>query len=123
MVSLGHNELKIGPTANQYRDGNQQERQFCWLYIHVVIDLGNVKASLINVIFNSLRSIDADICIGWLDTFGSDNGISPAGPQAIIWTNAALLLTGLYCEHFSTLLVCGGLVWVPDLYTLAKMTS
>ena len=65
---------------------------------------------------NSLRSIDAYICIGWLDTFGSDNGISPAGRQAIMRTNAALLLTGPLVTFF----VCGGLVWLSVLYTLAK---
>ena len=29
-----------------------------------------------------------------LTTIGSDNGLSPGQPQAIIWTNAGILLIG-----------------------------
>ena len=36
----------------------------------------------------------AHICVGNLTTIGSDNGLSPGRRQAIIWTNAGLLLTG-----------------------------
>ena len=32
------------------------------------------------------------ICVGNLTTIGSDNGLSPAQRQAIIWTNAGILL-------------------------------
>ena len=34
------------------------------------------------------------ICIGKLIIIGSDNGLSPGRRQAIIWTNAGILLTG-----------------------------
>ena len=33
-----------------------------------------------------------DICIGNLNSIGSDNGLSPGRCQAIIWTNAGILL-------------------------------
>ena len=32
------------------------------------------------------------ICIGKLNIIASDNGLSPGGRQAIIWTNAEILL-------------------------------
>ena len=32
------------------------------------------------------------ICVSKLTTIGSDNGLSPGWPQAIIWTNAGILL-------------------------------
>ena len=32
------------------------------------------------------------ICIGKLTIIGSDNGLSPGRRQAIIWTNAGILL-------------------------------
>ena len=32
------------------------------------------------------------ICVGKLDIIGSDNGLSPNRRQAIIWTNAGMLL-------------------------------
>ena len=35
------------------------------------------------------------ICVGNLTTIGSDNGLSPGRHQAIIWTNAGILLAGL----------------------------
>ena len=34
------------------------------------------------------------ICVGNLTTIGSDNGLSPGRRQAIIWTNAGILLIG-----------------------------
>ena len=41
---------------------------------------------------HSLRRSD-DICLSKLTIIGSDNGLSPARRQAIIWTNAGILLT------------------------------
>ena len=35
------------------------------------------------------------ICVGNLTIIGSDNGLSPSWRQAIIWTNAGILLIGL----------------------------
>ena len=34
------------------------------------------------------------ICVDNLIIIGSDNGLSPGGRQAIIWTNAGILLVG-----------------------------
>ena len=34
------------------------------------------------------------ICVSKLTIIGSDNGLSPGRRQAIIWTNAGILLTG-----------------------------
>ena len=41
------------------------------------------------------------ICIGNLTSIGSDNGLSPGRRQAIIWTNAGILLIGLLGTNFS----------------------
>ena len=41
------------------------------------------------------------ICIGNLIISGSDNGLSPGGRQAIIWTNARILLIGHLGTNFS----------------------
>ena len=35
------------------------------------------------------------ICVGKLPIIGSDNGLSPGRRQAIIWTNAGILLIGI----------------------------
>ena len=41
------------------------------------------------------------ICVSILTVTGSDNGLSPGRRQAIIWTNAGILLIGLLGTNFS----------------------
>ena len=41
------------------------------------------------------------ICVSKLTTIGSDNGLSPERRQAIIWTNAGILLIGTLGTNFS----------------------
>ena len=45
------------------------------------------------------------ICIGKLTIIGSDNGLSPERRQAIIWTNAGILLIGPLGTNFSEILI------------------
>ena len=45
------------------------------------------------------------ICVSILTTIGSDNGLSPGQWQAIIWTNAGILLLGLLGTNFSEILI------------------
>ena len=45
------------------------------------------------------------ICVGNLTIIGSDNGVSPGRRQAIIWTNAGILLIGPLGTNFSGILV------------------
>ena len=44
------------------------------------------------------------ICVSKLAIIGSDNGLSTDRPQAIIWTNAGLLLIGPLGTNFSEIL-------------------
>ena len=44
-------------------------------------------------------------CIGELTNIGSDNGLSPGRRQAIIWTNAGILLIGPLGTNFSEFLI------------------
>ena len=41
------------------------------------------------------------ICVGNLTIVGSDNGLSPGRRQAIIWTNAGILLIGFWGTDLS----------------------
>ena len=41
------------------------------------------------------------ICVDNLATIGTDNGLLPGRRQAIIWTNAGILLIGLLGTNFS----------------------
>ena len=45
------------------------------------------------------------ICVADLATIGSDNDLSPVRRQAIIWTNAGILLIGLLGTNFSETLI------------------
>ena len=45
------------------------------------------------------------ICVSSLTIIGSDNGLSPDRRQAIIWTNAGLLLIGTLGTNFSEFLI------------------
>ena len=45
------------------------------------------------------------ICVGKLTIIGSDNGLSPARRQAIVWTNVGLLLIGPLGTNFSEILI------------------
>ena len=45
------------------------------------------------------------ICISKLTIIGSDNGLSPGRRQAIIWTNAGIMLIGPLRTNFSEILI------------------
>ena len=52
----------------------------------------------------SMRPSDAYICVSKLTTIGSDNGLSPGRRQAIIWSNAGILLNWTLGTNFSEIL-------------------
>ena len=45
------------------------------------------------------------ICVGKLIIIGSGNGLSPGRRQAIIWTNAGILLIGPLRTNFIEILI------------------
>ena len=53
---------------------------------------------------NALGPSDAHICVSTLTMIGPDNGLSPDRRQAIIWTNAGILLIGPMGTNFSEIL-------------------
>ena len=55
------------------------------------------------------------ICVSKLTTIGSDNGLSPGPCQAIIWTNAGILLIGPLGTNFSEILI------VIEIFSFKKM--
>ena len=48
---------------------------------------------------------ETHICVGKSTIIGSDNGLSPGRRQAIIWTNAGILLIGPLGTNFSEILI------------------
>ena len=49
--------------------------------------------------------LETHICVSKLTIIGSDNGFSPGRRQAIIWTNARILLIGPLGTNFSEILI------------------
>ena len=89
---------------------------FFWLIL-VQIWLQNswAKSFAARLWINSLRPSDAYICVGKLTIIGSDNGLSPSRRQAIIWTNAGILLIGALGTNVSEILI------KIDTFSLKKM--
>ena len=61
------------------------------------------------------------LCVGNLTIIGSDNGLSPGRRQAIIWTNAGILLIGPLETTFSEILI--GIQTFSFKKILLKMSS
>ena len=45
------------------------------------------------------------MCVGNLTIISSDNGLSPGQPQAIIWTNAGILIIGPMATNSNWILI------------------
>ena len=79
--------------------------------IDVILNLSNVKITVSYCIQNSKRTHITHwrrvthICVSKLIIIGSDNGLSPGRHQAIIWTNAGILLIGPLGTNFSEMLI------------------
>ena len=54
------------------------------------------------------------ICISNLTIIGSDNGLSPGRCQAIIWTNAGILLIGPLGTHLSEILIGNSYIFIQE---------
>ena len=54
------------------------------------------------------------ICVGKLNTIGSDNGLSPGRRQAIIWTIAGILLIGTLGTNLSEILIGNSNIFIQE---------
>ena len=63
-----------------------------WVCVHAIV---------INITFISLTLGDAYICVSKSIIIGSDSGLSPGRRQAIIWTNAGILLIRILETNFN----------------------
>ena len=52
-----------------------------------------------------MTNIKTHICVGKLTIIDSDNGLSPRRHEAIIWTNAGILLIGSLGTNFNEILI------------------
>ena len=66
--------------------------------------LGYLYQYLLGIIWLTHWGQVTHICISNLSIIGSDNGLSPGRCQAIIWTNAGILLIGPLGKNFNEIL-------------------
>ena len=87
---------------------------FAWYFIHLrkrVWDIHNIwwmKSSFVHDSFLCCLthwSRVMHICVSNLTSIGSDNGLSADWRQAIIWTNAGILLIGTLGTNFDEILI------------------
>ena len=77
---------------------------YCWFYLTMdtVCLVSSRLVVLSHVILTHWGRV-TQICVGKLAIIGSDNGLSPGRRQAIIWTNAGMLLIGPLGTNFSAI--------------------
>ena len=77
------------------------------LHCHTVSDHGQSSRSIVTDIISALTHWGRvmHICVSKLTIIGSDNGLSPGRRQAIIWTNAGILLIGTLGTNVSEILI------------------
>ena len=90
-------------------NGPRDRKPFQPLIVRLLIlNMDDIRIEyMLNHIFytvNSLRLSDANMR-QQLSTIGSDNGLSPERRQAIIWTNAGILLIGTLGTKFNEILI------------------
>ena len=56
----------------------------------------------------------AHICVSKIIIIVSDNGFSPGRRQAIIWTNAGILVIGLLGINFSEIFIRNRYIFIQD---------
>ena len=121
MTSLGHNELNywicpyvqckqqsaasaktnLYPLPVVLLTSSVREPSF-WLYVMVgIISWKTVSSELMLTHWGRVTHI----CVCNLIIIGSYNGLSPSRRQAIIWTNAGILLIGPSGTNFSEILI------------------
>ena len=54
------------------------------------------------------------ICVNKLTIIGSDNGLSPGRHQAIIWTNAGILLIRILGTNFTEILIKNWYIFIEE---------
>ena len=73
-----------------------------WKYISICILINETRGSVLSIArYNPHWGRVTHICVSKLNIICSDNGLSPGRRQAIIWTNAGLLLIGSLGTNFT----------------------
>ena len=74
-----------------------------WFWRHIILSLQ--KYTCITTVLLTHWGRVTHICVSKLAIIGSDKDLSPGRGQAIIWTNAGILLIGPFGTNFSEILI------------------
>ena len=85
-------------TGNIHIFGSRTSR--CNIYSHYILTINRITTVFQLTHWGRVTHI----CVSKLAIIGSDNGLSPGRRQAIIWTNAGILLIGPLGTNFSEIL-------------------
>ena len=77
---------------------------FTWYQFHIVSKILFCMMALKIILLTHWGRV-THICVGKLTIIGSDNGLLPERRQAIIWTNAGILLIGPLGTNFNEILI------------------
>ena len=111
VISTTHNYLmQLNSTAiiSFMQWGNPPNEMSSYIEIKEIKELHNVlTCRLVSVapLVKTHWGRVTHICVGKLTITGSDNGLSPGRRQAIIWTNAGILLIGSLGTNFNEILI------------------
>ena len=79
-------------------------RKYMYIYIYIHIFIPGLVLTLTSAWLTHWGQVTHK-CVGRLTTIDSDNGLSPGRRQAIIWTNAGILVIGHLGTNFSEILI------------------
>ena len=99
--------LDLTPDSNILHKDNCKTKRETFDFWYLVPLILNIWQYMINWPLWDLNHWDwvTHLCIIKLTIIGSDNGLSPSRRQAIIWTNAGILLSGPLGTNFSEILI------------------
>ena len=99
-ITFKYNECGFAISLFSYKKCvKHQQRHFKWCYCEGC----KVRKIWIDILTHWGRV--THICVSKITIIGSDNGLSPGRRQAIIWTNAGLLLNGSLGTNFTEILL------------------
>ena len=87
----------ISTIRQHYFQSVVRQQAITWIKVDSAFPGANPSSSMLVRLTHWGRM--THICLNELNTIGSDNGLSPSRHQAIIWTNAGILLIGTNCSE------------------------
>ena len=110
-ISVTRGQFSLTKCWNSLTLGRPENTQIKLISAHIVVRRGHY--------LNHWGRV-THICISNLTITGSDNGLSPGRRQAIIWTNAGILLTGNKLQQSGTKPNLVAKIWLPTLVTICN---